>query len=117
MPGPKRAFAKSRSEQLSGARAKRAKQNENGCSTKPVKATADPSGSASRRKIETMGAAENIGAGDEQCWAIAHVFQLTRLLLDLSCPHCEETGLSVTICDKQNAGFASQLCLHCDGCG
>ena len=70
MPGPKRAFAKSRSEQLSGARAKRAKQNENGCSTKPVKATADPSGSASRRKIETMGAAENIGGGDEQCWAI-----------------------------------------------
>ena len=67
MPGPKRPSAKSRSEQLSGARTK---QNENGCSTTPVKATADLSGSASMRKIETMGAAENIGGGDEQCWAI-----------------------------------------------
>ena len=58
----------------------------------------DDSKSASRKKIECMGTAENVESGDEQQhWILAHVFQLTRLLTDVSCPDCGETGLSVTV--------------------
>ena len=58
----------------------------------------DHSKSASRKKIERMGTAENVESDDEQQhWILAHVFQLTRLLMYASCPDCEETGLSVTV--------------------
>lgn len=42
---------------------------------------------------------------------------LTRLLNDLSCPDCGETGLSVTVCDGEQHGFSAKLALRCDGCG
>ncbi|XP_076456280.1 uncharacterized protein LOC143290587 [Babylonia areolata] len=75
-----------------------------------------PTSSASRRKIQTMKAAERVGEGEEQQWALVHMYQLNRLLCDLCCPECGETGLSVQIQDGQNAGFASLLSLRCDGC-
>ena len=78
----------------------------------------DDSTSASRKKIERMGTAENVESGDEQQhWILAHVFQLTRLLTDVSCPDCGETGLSVTVCDGEQHGFSAKLALRCDGCG
>lgn len=56
-----------------------------------------------------------------ECWRRScrrtHVLQLTRLPTDLTCPVCKETGLSITVSEGENAGFASQLLLTCDGCG
>jgi hypothetical protein len=77
----------------------------------------EPKG-ASRKKIEMMGAADRVGDGMEQSWILAHVFQLTRLLKDVSCPTCGETGLYISVCEgsEQRAGFASKLALTCDLC-
>lgn len=73
---------------------------------------------ASRKKIEMMGAADRAGDGMEQTWILAHVYQLTRLLTDVSCPTCGETGLHISVCEgsDQRAGFASKLALTCDLC-
>ncbi len=75
--------------------------------------------SASRKKIERMRTSYNVDAvHEQQQWIIAHVFQLTRLLTDLSCPDCSETGLSVTVCDGEKHGFSTnKLSLRCDTCG
>ena len=69
-------------------------------------------------KIEIMGAADRVADGMEQSWIIAHVFQLTCLLTDVSCPTCGETGLYISVCkgSDQRAGFASKLALTCDLC-
>lgn len=107
MPGPKVDASKRRSGQLSGAR--EGKKTKSSPAEEPT--------SASRRKIESVSRAASVGDGDEQHWVVAHVFQLTRLLSDLACPNCEETGLEITVCEKKNAGFASQLRLSCDTCG
>ena len=73
--------------------------------------------SASRKKIETMDAARDVSAGQEQVWSLVHMFQLTRLVCDVPFPGCNETGLSIFACQGENAGFASKLALICDGCG
>lgn len=73
--------------------------------------------SASRRKIEAMKTAANDVEVQDQNWILLHVFQLTRLLCDIHCPECLETGLSVNVCTGENAGFAAKLALRCDGCG
>ena len=73
---------------------------------------------ASRKKIEMMGAADRVADGIEQSWIIAHMFQLTCLLTDVSCPTCGETGLYISVCEGSDhrAGFASKLALTCDLC-
>jgi NAD-dependent SIR2 family protein deacetylase len=75
--------------------------------------------SASRKKIELMRTlsdnAETVN--EQQQWILANVLQLTRLLTDLSCPDCGETGLSVTVCEGEQHGFSSKLTLRCDACG
>ena len=65
-----------------------------------------------------MGAAGRVADGMEQSWIIAHVFQLTCLLTDVSCPTCGETGLYISACEglDQRAGFASKLALTYDLC-
>ena len=70
------------------------------------------------QKIEMMGAANRVADGMEQSWIIAHVFQLTCLLTDVSCPTCGETELFISVCEgsDQRAGFASKLALTCDLC-
>ena len=70
--------------------------------------------SASRKKIETMDAARDVSAGQEQVWSLVHMFRLTRLLCYVPCPECNS---SITVCQGENAGFASKLALICDGCG
>ena len=72
---------------------------------------------ASRTKIEMMGAACCAGDGMEQSWILAHVVQLTCLLVDVLCPDCEQTRLSVSVAAGEQAGFSSKLVLKCDGCG
>ena len=55
---------------------------------------------ASREKInEMIGAADRVADGMEKSWITAHVFQLTCLLTDVSCPTCGETGLYVSVCE------------------
>ena len=49
------------------------------------------------KKIEMMGAADRVADGMEQSWIIAHVFQFTCLLTDVSCPTCAETGLYISV--------------------
>ena len=46
------------------------------------------------------------------------MFQLTCLLIDISCPTCGETGLYISVCEgsDQRARFASKLALTCDLC-
>ena len=68
--------------------------------------------------FEMMGAADRVADGMEQSWITAHVFQLTCLLTDVSCPTCGETGLYISVCEgsDQRAGFASKLALTCDLC-
>ena len=74
--------------------------------------------SSSRKKIERMGTAEHVQSDDtEQYWILAHVAQLTRLVDDLLCPDCRETGLSIAVCDGEQHGFSAKLSLRCDGCG
>ena len=70
------------------------------------------------KEIEMMGAADRVADGLEQSWITAHVFQLTCLLTDVSCPTCGETGLYISVCEgsDQRAGFASKLALTCDLC-
>ena len=46
-----------------------------------------------------MGAADRVADGMEQSWITAHVFQLTCLLTDVSCPTCGETGLYISVCE------------------
>ena len=74
--------------------------------------------SRKRKKMEMMGAADRVADGMEQSWITAHVFQLTCLLTDVSCPTCGETGLYISVCEgsDQRAGFASKLALTCDLC-
>ncbi len=69
-------------------------------------------------KTEMMGAADRVADGMEQSWITAHVFQLTCLLTDVSCPTCGETGLYISVCEgsDQRAGFASKLALTYDLC-
>ncbi len=68
--------------------------------------------------LEMMGAADRVADGMEQSWITAHVFQLTCLLTDVSCPTCGETGLYISVCEgsDQWARFASKLALTCDLC-
>ena len=68
--------------------------------------------------VEMMGAADRVADGMEQSWITAHVFQLTCLLTDVSCPTCGETGLYISVCEgsDQWARFASKLALTCDLC-
>ena len=68
--------------------------------------------------LEMMGAADRVADGMEQSWITAHVFQLTCLLTDVSCPTCGETGLYISVCEgsDQWALFASKLALTCDLC-
>ena len=54
-------------------------------------------GCPSKKKIEMMGAADRVADGMEQSWITAHVFQLTCLLTDVSCPTCGETGLYISV--------------------
>ena len=63
---------------------------------------------ASRKVSEMMGAADCVADGMEQSWITAHVFQLTCLLTDASCPTCGETGLYISVCEglDQRAQFA-----------
>ena len=62
--------------------------------------------------------ADRVADGMEQSWITAHVFQLTCLLTDVSCPTCGETGLYISVCEgsDQWARFASKLALTCDLC-
>ena len=64
------------------------------------------------RREENATAPEN----EEYSWILAHVFQLSRLMGDLLCPECQESGLCVTVCHKENMGFASKLKLKCSVC-
>ena len=68
--------------------------------------------------FEMMEAADRVADGMEQSWITAHVFQLTCLLTDASCPTCGETGLYISVCEgsDQRAQFASKLALTCDLC-
>ena len=68
--------------------------------------------------VEMMGAADRVADGMEQSWITAHVFQLTCLLTDVSCPTCGETGLYISVCEgsDQWARFASKLALTYDLC-
>ena len=58
-----------------------------------------------------IGAADRVADGMEQSWIIAHVFHLTCLLTDVSCPTYGETGLYISVCkgSDQRAGFVSKL--------
>ena len=71
--------------------------------------------SAARRKLELF--ADNnrrrFDDRDSQMWCMTHVFQLSKLIGDLLCPACEQPGLTVSVVDGENAGFASKLCLAC----
>ena len=49
--------------------------------------------------LEMMGAADRVADGMEQSWITAHVFQLTCLLTDVSCPTCGETELYISVCE------------------
>ena len=74
--------------------------------------------SRKKKKREMMGAADRVADGMEQSWITSHVFQLTCLLTDVSCPTCGETGLYISVCEgsDQWARFASKLALTCDLC-
>ena len=74
--------------------------------------------SEKEKKMEMMGAADHVADGMEQSWITAHVFQLTCLLTDISCPTCGETRLYISVCEgsDQWARFASKLALTCDLC-
>ena len=49
--------------------------------------------------------------GTDQVWVIGHLLQLSRLISGLKCPDCPSTGLSISICQEEHAGFASKLVL------
>ena len=116
MPRPK--GGKRRAQAKDVAAAKKAKKSDASSATMKMACSASSGPkSASRKKIETMDAARDVSAGQEQVWSLVHMFQLTRLLCDVPCPECSETGLSITVCQGENAGFASKLALICDGCG
>ena len=67
-----------------------------------------------KKKMEMMGAADRVADGMEQSWITAHVFQLTCLLTDVSCPTCGETGLYISVCEgsDQWAQFTSSFDLR-----
>ena len=62
-------------------------------------------------KIEMMGAADCVAGGMEQSWITAHVFQLTCLLTDVSCPTCGETGLYIQCVRDRIRGLDSHQSL------
>ena len=116
MPRPK--GGKRRAQAKDVAAAKKAKKSDASSATMKMACSASSGPkSASRKKIETMDAARDVSAGQEQVWSLVHMFQLTRLLCDVPCPECSETGLSITVCQGENAGLASKLALIRDGCG
>ena len=59
---------------------------------------------------------ENAVHSSDQNWVLLHLFELGRLLSDLQCPFCGETGLTVSVSEGEQQGYASKLLLKCDGC-
>ena len=45
-----------------------------------------------------MDAARGVSDGQKQVCSLVHMIQLRRLLCDVSCPECNETGLAITVC-------------------
>ena len=62
-------------------------------------------------KTEMMGSADRVADGMEQSYITAHVFQLTCLLTDVSCPTCGETGLYISVCEGSIRGLDSHQSL------
>ncbi|KAK7088261.1 hypothetical protein V1264_022197 [Littorina saxatilis] len=118
---PRAKGGKRRLQAVKAAAAKKTKQVERvvSCSNGGLSKCSDPqSKCAFRRKHEAMDADEDVADCSDQLWSFTHVFQLTRLLSDLTCPVCKETGLSITVSEGENAGFASQRLLprRINGC-
>ncbi|XP_076467178.1 uncharacterized protein LOC143298248 [Babylonia areolata] len=118
---PRHKQGKRRLHLIAAAKAKWAKcdaaATESVASKKPAPSPSDSDKSASRRKIEIMNPVAYNGEVEDQNWTLLHVFQLTRLMSDPSCPECGETGLSVSVREREKAGFAAKLAMCCDGCG
>ncbi|XP_076455485.1 uncharacterized protein LOC143290080 [Babylonia areolata] len=48
---------------------------------------------------------------------MAHLLQLSRLVGNLLCPECHNSGVSVSVSETERAGYASKLVLKCEECG
>lgn len=75
--------------------------------------------SASAKKLQRFhGGDDNrnrVVDGNQRSWVLVECSQLTALLADLLCPHCENGQLSVSVGDKP-MGWAQQLVLACSNC-
>lgn len=61
-----------------------------------------------------MNAAANVIDGqDQNYWILLHIFQMESLISELLCPVSNEPGLSLLLCQGENAGFTLMMKLKC----